>query len=78
MRMVFQYDEAPANCGLLVTHHLNLTFPERWIGRAGQVQWPPRSLELTPLDFCLWGVDEERSLQIESKHNRRIGRSHYQ
>jgi hypothetical protein len=23
--------------------------------QVGQVQWPPRSPELTPLDFCLWG-----------------------
>jgi hypothetical protein len=21
----------------------------------GHVQWPPRSPDLTPLDFCLWG-----------------------
>ena len=38
----------------LVTH-LNLTFPERWIGRGHHVHWPPRSPDLTPLDFCLWG-----------------------
>jgi len=55
MRMVFQHDGAPAHYSHLVTHHLNLTFPERWIGRGGHVQWPPRSPEFTPLDFCLWG-----------------------
>jgi hypothetical protein len=56
MRMVFQHDGAPAHYSSLVTRHLNLTFPERWIGRGGHVQWPPpRSLDLTPLDFCLWG-----------------------
>jgi hypothetical protein len=55
MRMVFQHDGAPAHYSRLVTHHLNLTFPERWIGRGGHIQWPPRSPDLTPLDFCLWG-----------------------
>ena len=39
---------------LLVTY-INLTFPEPWIGLGGHVQWPPRSPDLTPLDFCLWG-----------------------
>ena len=55
MCMVFQHDGAPAHYSRLVTHHLKLTFPERWIGHGGHVQWPPRSPDLTPLDFCLWG-----------------------
>ena len=55
MCMVFQHDGGPAHYSRLVTHHLNLTFPERWIGRGGHVQWPQRSPNLTPLDFCLWG-----------------------
>jgi hypothetical protein len=32
MRMVFQHEGAPAHYSRLVTHQLNLTFPERWIG----------------------------------------------
>ena len=55
MRMVFQHDGTPAHYSQLVIHHRNLTFPERWIDRGGHVQWPPRSPDLTPLDFCLWG-----------------------
>ena len=53
--MFFQHDGAPANYSRLVTHQLNITFPERWIGRGGHVQWPPWSPDLSPLDFCLWG-----------------------
>ena len=53
--MVFQQDGIPAHYSRLVTHNLNLTFHERWIGRGGHVQCPPRSPDLTPLDFCLWG-----------------------
>jgi len=41
VRMIFQHDEAPAHYSRLVTHHLNVTFTERWIGRGGHVQWPP-------------------------------------
>ena len=55
MSMVFQHEAAPAHYSRLVTHHLNLTFPERWIGRGGHVQWPPRSPDLIPLDFYPWG-----------------------
>ena len=34
--------------------------PDRWIGRSGRdnrvlMLWPPRSPDLTPCDFFLWG-----------------------
>ena len=32
------------------------TFPGRWIGRRGPIEWPARSPDLTPPDFFLWGV----------------------
>jgi hypothetical protein len=35
---------------------LDETFPGRWVGRGGPTAWPPRSPDLTPLDFCFaWG-----------------------
>ncbi|KAJ4439237.1 hypothetical protein ANN_07357 [Periplaneta americana] len=30
-------------------------FSGRWIGRGEPTSWPPRSPDLTPLDFFLWG-----------------------
>ena len=36
------------------------TFPGRWIGRRGPVEWPPRSPDLTPLDFWLWGYLKDK------------------
>jgi hypothetical protein len=30
--------------------YLNTRFPGRWIGRAAPI-WPPRSPDLTPIDF---------------------------
>lgn len=32
-----------------------LTFPDWWIGRDGPINWPPRSPDISPLDFFLWG-----------------------
>ena len=34
--------------------YLNESFPNRWLGRGGPVAWPPRSPDLTPLDYYLW------------------------
>lgn len=54
-RVVFQQDGAPPHFALGVRNYLNQTFPDRWIGRAGPLAWPPRSPDLNPLDFYLWG-----------------------
>jgi hypothetical protein len=37
--------------GSQVTAHLYLRYENRWIGRSGPVPWPPKSPDLTPLDF---------------------------
>jgi hypothetical protein len=29
-------------------------FTGRWFGRDGPILWPPRSPDITPLDFFLW------------------------
>jgi len=34
---------------------LNERFPDAWIGRGGPIPWPPRSPDLSPLEFFLWG-----------------------
>lgn len=39
---------------------LNQTFNERWIGRFGPNPWPPRSPDLTPMDFFFWGAMKEK------------------
>jgi hypothetical protein len=57
---IFQQDGAPPHFHTAVRAHLNKHLPNRWIGRAGQadssfMKWPPRSPDLTPCDFCLWG-----------------------
>lgn len=56
----FQQDGAPAHYARLVRDYLDIVFPNRWIGRKGPIQWPPRSPDLTPLDFFLWGFVKDR------------------
>lgn len=51
----FQHDGAPAHYFGRVRDHLNAEYPRRWFGRNGPFRWPPRSPDLTPLDFFLWG-----------------------
>jgi len=38
-----------------VRDYLNEIFENRWIGTYGTIQWPPRSPDITPLDYFLWG-----------------------
>lgn len=52
----FQHDGAPPHYGRCVRSHLNASFGQRWIGRGGPVAWPPRSPDLSSLDFFLWGA----------------------
>jgi len=54
--MYFQHDGAPSHYTRHVMRHLYDTFPNRWIVRGSTINWPPRSPDLTPLDFCLWGL----------------------
>lgn len=57
--LVFQQDGAPAHNGRIIRTFLNLHFPGRWIGINGPIAWPPRSPDLTVLDFFLWGTLKE-------------------
>lgn len=58
-RMWLQHDGAPAHFSRQVTEYLNVTYPNRWIGRGGTISWPPRSPDLNPLDYFLWGYFKE-------------------
>jgi hypothetical protein len=53
--MWFQHDGAPPHFAGEVRDHLDEVYDNRWIGRGGPVAWPPRSPDLTPIDFYLWG-----------------------
>ena len=53
--VIFQQDGAPPHYANIVREFLDTTFPQRWIGRGGFKAWPPRSPDITPLDFFFWG-----------------------
>ncbi|GFW37296.1 uncharacterized protein TNCV_2632791 [Trichonephila clavipes] len=65
--MWFQQDGAPAHISISVRIHLDATCGERWIGRGGPVHWPPRSPDLSCLDYFFWG--QMKSLVYETPVN---------
>ncbi|KAJ4430036.1 hypothetical protein ANN_22244 [Periplaneta americana] len=59
---------------------LNDVVPDRWIGRKGPndracFAWPPRSPDLTPCEFYLWGFIKGRGAKISSWKSRRPNQS---
>ncbi|GFV86384.1 putative transposable element [Trichonephila clavipes] len=51
----FQQDGATCHIARATIDLLKDTFGDRLISRFGPVNWPPRSCDLTPLDYFLWG-----------------------
>ncbi|GFW93273.1 uncharacterized protein TNCV_2603911 [Trichonephila clavipes] len=51
----FQQDGATCPTARATIDLLKDTFGDRLISRFGPVNWPPRSCDLTPLDYFLWG-----------------------
>lgn len=53
--VTFMQDGAPPHIGKAVRDFLTTTFHDRVISRYMPHAWPPRSPDLTPLDFWFWG-----------------------
>ncbi|GFT83772.1 putative transposable element [Trichonephila clavipes] len=51
----FQQDGATCHTASATIDLLKDTLGDRLISRFGPVNWPPRSCDLTPLDYFLWG-----------------------
>lgn len=58
--MWIQQDGAPPHNANIVRDYLNRHFQLRWMGTKGPLNWPPRSPDLTPLDFFLWGYLKDK------------------
>ena len=54
--MWLQLDGCPAHFSRIIRAWLDQNYRNKWIGQGGHLQWPPRSPDLTPLNFFLWGV----------------------
>ena len=73
--MYFKHDGAP-HSSHEVRNFLNSCFPGWWIGRGGPHNWPTRSPDLSPLDYCVWGW-MKTDLQCEGGNTRWIAWSHF-
>ena len=73
-QMYFQLDGAPTHYTRHVRDYLNESFPNRWLGRGGPVAWLPKSPDLKPLDYYLWG--HVKTLVYESKVESRAALRH--
>ena len=51
----YQQDGAPPHNSLNVSNILYRLFEDRWLAINGPHLWPPRSPDLTPLDYYVWG-----------------------
>ena len=51
----FQQDGAAPHTTHGVLAYLGEVFPGKVVSKGGDVMWPPRSPDLSPLDFFLWG-----------------------
>ncbi|GFV94844.1 transposable element Tc3 transposase [Trichonephila clavipes] len=75
----FQQDGATCHTARATIDLLKDTFGDRLISRFGPVNWPPRSCDLTPLDYFLWGyvkslvyADKPQTLEHLEDNIRRV------
>jgi len=53
--MWFQQDACPSHASRFARAALNAIFPNKWIGKYGLINYPPRSPDLTVLDYYFCG-----------------------
>ncbi|KAJ4446658.1 hypothetical protein ANN_13355 [Periplaneta americana] len=58
--ILFQQDCTPPHWFSDVRTNLDNMFPCRRNGRGGPIAWPPRSPDLTPLEFFLWSYVKDK------------------
>ncbi|GFV71550.1 putative LOC100569746 [Trichonephila clavipes] len=75
----FQQDGATCHTARATIYLLKDTFGDRLISCFGPVNWPPRSCDLTPLDYFLWGyvkaliyADKPQTPDHLEDNNRRV------
>jgi len=58
--IMFQQNDATCHTADVTMEILREQFGESLISRNGPHNWPPRSCDLTPLDYFLWGYVKSR------------------
>lgn len=59
-KAVYQQDGAPPHSALVVSEFLEREFDGNWIANNAPINWPPRSPDLTPMDYYLWGAVKDK------------------
>ena len=59
-RIWFQQNGATCHTANVTIDLLRTVFENRIISRNSNVNWPPRSCDLTPLDYFLWGAVKDK------------------
>ncbi|GFY22382.1 hypothetical protein TNCV_2176431, partial [Trichonephila clavipes] len=57
----FEHDGAPTYFSTDMCTYLNDTFGVQWIGNDGRVPWPPRSPDISSLDY-FYGLSDKSCL----------------
>ena len=63
----FQRDGATCHTAEATLDVLRPVFEDRIISRRVDVVWPPRSCDLTPLDYYLWGAIKDKCYADQSE-----------
>jgi hypothetical protein len=58
--LFYQHDGAPPHCNYVIDNFLQYAFDGQWIANNGPYLWPPRSPDLSVLDFFIWGTIKNR------------------
>lgn len=60
----FQQDGAPPHNARSVSEYLSEMFPGKVISNNGDIRWPARSPDLSPLDYYLWGTMKDTIYKV--------------
>ena len=71
----FQQDGATAHTARQTIDLLKKMFPGRLVSKKGDFEWPPRSPDLTPPDFFLWGYLKGKVYSEQPKTLRALKRN---
>ncbi|GFY66643.1 putative mariner [Trichonephila inaurata madagascariensis] len=58
--LFFRQDGIPPHCSLAINQYLDQEFPHPWMGKRINIEWSPRSPDLTPMDFFFWGAVKDK------------------
>ena len=67
--ILFQQDGATYHTAEATLDVLRPVFEDRIISHRADVVWPPRSCDLTPLNYYLWGAVKDRCYAHRARDN---------